>query len=201
MQMKLLKNLDRFKMQEDREPEVWKPIPDYEGIYEISSWGRVKGLERLVGYRRKGFFKKVPEKILTNHIRGTYEFVNLYKENIRDPRNVNVLVAMVFLENYDSEKLVNHKDKDKLNNYYKNLECVSPRENVTFSINKKNTSSSFVGVRVRFFKEKKAITSDIYHNGKTKHLGTFDTEEEAHQAYLNALKEYGLTNKYADKVT
>lgn len=186
-------------MQEDKEPEVWKSIPDYEGIYEISSWGKVKGLERLVGYRRKGFLKIVSEKILANHIRGTYEFVNLYKENKRDPKNVNVLVAMVFLENYDASKLVNHKDKNKLNNYYKNLECVSPRENVTFSINKKLTSSKFVGVRVRFFKRKKAITSDIYHNGKTKHLGTFTTEEEAHQAYINALKDYGLTNKYANE--
>jgi hypothetical protein len=182
---------------ETREPEVWKPIPDYEGLYEVSSWGNVRSLERVVGHRVKGFYKKIYEKILSLHIRGTYQFVNLYKENKRDPINVNVLVAMVFVEGYDPEKLINHKDKNKLNNYYKNLECVTPRENVTFSIDKNKTSSSYVGVRVRFYKENKYITSDIYYKGKTRHLGTFNTEEEAHQAYIKALKEYGLTNKYA----
>jgi len=184
---------------EDREPEVWKPIPGYEGLYEVSSWGKVKGLERLVGYRRKGFFKKVKEQVLINHIRGTYLFVNLYKNNIRDPNNVNVLVAMVFCDDYEEGKLINHKNKNKLDNYYKNLECVFPRENVTFSVDKTKTSSSLVGVRVRFYKENKYITSDIYRNGKTVHLGTFETEEDAHEAYLKALKDYGLENKYATK--
>lgn len=186
----------------NRDPEVWKAIPGYEGLYEVSSWGKVKGLKRLVGYRRQGFFKWVSEKILTNHIRGTYEFVNLYKENKRNPQNVNVLVAMVFLENYDKNKLVNHKDKNKLNNYYKNLECVSSRENVTFSINKKTTSSSYVGVCVSYKKNKngktyKQISSEISVLGKRIGLGSFKTEEEAHQAYLSALKKYGLKNKYA----
>jgi hypothetical protein len=32
----------------DREPEVWKPIPDYEGLHEGLPWGRVKSLERIV---------------------------------------------------------------------------------------------------------------------------------------------------------
>jgi hypothetical protein len=186
---------------EAREPEIWKPIPDYEGIYEISSWGRVKGMKRLVGYRRKGFLKLISEKILTNHISRGYEFVNLYKENKRDPRRINILVAMVFLEDYDNNKVINHKDQKKLNNYYKNLECVYNRENVTFSVNKNTTSSNYVGAYVSYKtvngKSYKQIHSEIGILGKKIWLGSFKTEEEAHQAYLDALKERGLTNKYA----
>jgi hypothetical protein len=190
-------------MEDRREPEVWKPIPDYEGIYEVSSWGRVKGLSRMVGHRVKGFLKKNPEKILTNHIRGTYEFVNLYKNNLRNPQNINVLVAKVFLKDYKESLLVNHKDKNKLNNYYKNLEMVSSRENVTFSVNKNTTSSNYVGAYVSYKtvngKSYKQIHSEISILGKKIWLGSFKTEEAAHEAYLKALEVHGLTNKYAKK--
>ncbi len=199
--MKRMSHLKICVMQEDREPEIWKPIPEYEGLYEISSWGNVKSLQRMVGYRIKGFYKELPEKILVNHIRGTYEFVNLYKNNIRDSQNINVLVAKAFLEDYNKLLLVNHKDKIKSNNYYKNLEMVSSRENITYSVNKRLTSSNYTGVCVTYktIKEKKykQIHAEISVYGKKIWLGSFKTELDAYQAYLDALKKYGLTNKYA----
>lgn len=191
-------------MEEIKEPEVWKDIPGFEGIYQVSSWGKVKSLDRFVNHKKNGV-RLYKSSFIKIFYRGTYQFVCLHLNNLRYPFNVNVLVAICFLPDYDPNKLVNHKDKNKDNNYYKNLEMVTARENVTFSIDKTTTSSKYIGVRKRTCVVKgkvyNYIVSDIYVNGKTKHLGSFKTEEEAHQAYLDALIEYNLENKYAEKNT
>jgi hypothetical protein len=176
-----------------REPEIWKPIPDYEGIYELSSWGNISSLERYKIATRKGVVVKMlcPTLMLKSHKdnHGYYKVV-LTKKTKRKTISIHRLVAQIFL---NETGLINHKDEDKGNNYYKNLECVSARENVSYSLNKK--------IGVCYHKKAKRWMASIWIDGKSKYLGLSDTEKEAHQAYLNALKEYGLTNKYADKVT
>lgn len=42
--------------------EIWKDIKDYEGLYQVSNWGRVKSLKRLV--KKWNGYRTVPEKIL-----------------------------------------------------------------------------------------------------------------------------------------
>lgn len=42
--------------------EIWKDIPGYESLYQISNFGRVKGLPRIV--KRTYTFRSVPEKLL-----------------------------------------------------------------------------------------------------------------------------------------
>ena len=37
--------------------EVWKPVKDYEGLYEVSSLGRIKSLPRFIE-NGKGYFIK-----------------------------------------------------------------------------------------------------------------------------------------------
>ena len=88
--------------------------------------------------------------------------------------------------------LVDHIDGNGLNNQKSNLRIVTCRVNLQNRHHKKTSrySSHFVGVYndVAVYR-KKPWTARIRINNKSKFLGYFLTEEEAHQAYLNAVKE------------
>lgn len=189
-------------MQEDREPEVWKPIPDYEGIYEISSWGRVKSLEKRHNSKNNSIAVR-KEKFLKCYVTDrNYITCRMYL-GVRNSKyfQVHRLVAQSFLSKKIGFEQVNHIDKNPLNNYYKNLEWVNIRENQTHRYLKTKTSSIYPGVTYKKDGQRlKRWAAQIGVKGKDRCLGVFFTQEEAYQAYLNALKEYGLTNKYADKV-
>ena len=158
------------------EKEVWKSIPNYEGLYEVSSLGRVKSLK----------FNK--ERILKNTIRSDgYSVVGLFKYRIKKDKKVHQLVAMAFLWHQpDGYKLVvDHINGDKYNNRVDNLQLITQREN----IGKMNGifSSKYIGVSWDNNSNKwKAV---IYFNGKQYHLGLFKCELAAALAYQNKLKE------------
>lgn len=97
--------------------EVWKPIPNYEGFYEVSNTGKVRSIYR---YRR----------VLKPMISTTgYERVDLFKNKNRKQFSVHRLVAMTFIDNPDQKPFVNHKDENKTNNSVDNLEWVTHVEN------------------------------------------------------------------------
>lgn len=181
-----------------REPEQWKPIKGYEGLYEISNYGRVKTLERDIPISKGGFWT-VKECILKQNISTSYAMIGLSFNGKKQRRTIHSLVAEHFLSNPNSLKIINHKDEDKLNNYYKNLEWVTVRENQTYSIDKTKTSSKYTGVHYKHSMKTSPWCSCICIKGKTRHLGYFTSELEAHEAYLDALKTYNLKNKYALK--
>jgi hypothetical protein len=58
-----------------------------------------------------------------------YRYVNLCSNNCMYPRTIHRLVALAFVPNPDSKPEVNHKDGNKLNNHYTNLEWVTRKEN------------------------------------------------------------------------
>lgn len=91
--------------------EIWKDIKGYEGLYQVSSLGRV---------RRDG---KILKSGLT---RGGYLQVHLSKNGKVGHYKIHRLVAEAFLQNLDNNPEVNHKDENKLNNTAENLEwCTS----------------------------------------------------------------------------
>jgi len=162
--------------------EIWKSVPNYEGIYEVSNTGKIKSLERRV--------KKtsiVRESMLKPHLHnGRYLRVSLSKKNKRKFYRVHQLVAMAFLGHKPCkyEKVVDHIDNNPLNNNLKNLQIISHRQNC--SKDKKNYTSKYVGVNWCSFYKK--WRSRIYHNGKTIFLGYFKDEYQAHLAYQKKLK-------------
>lgn len=114
--------------------EEWKPVRGYEGLYEVSSEGRVKSCERAVNTFRGSRTKK--ERILsTNQTNGHgYLYVTLSNSGTRKNKYVHRLVAESFLPNPENLPCVNHKDHDTKNNSVENLEWVSQRENVLYSV-------------------------------------------------------------------
>ena len=122
------------------EIEVWKNIDGYEGLYQISNYGRVKSCDRYV-YSKKngGFYFHIKEKIMKlNTTHDGYLFISLSKNGIKTPRRISRLVAEAFIPNPNNLPQVNHIDEDKSNNNVSNLEWCSNSYNVNYgSRNKK----------------------------------------------------------------
>ena len=116
--------------------EYWKPVVGYEGLYEVSNWGRVKSLKKLVKSHNKWgeCYITINEKILKKRIdKYGYERVMLYKHGKSKLKQVHRLVAEAFIDNPDNLPQVNHKDEDKLNNNVDNLEFCSVLYNNTYN--------------------------------------------------------------------
>ena len=107
------------------EEEVWKPVRNYEGLYEVSNMGRVKSLN----YNKTG-----KERIMKlNKDKDGYLLVNLHKNAKMECCKVHRLVATAFLDNSNNLPEVNHKDENKLNNCVDNLEWCSRSYNMTYN--------------------------------------------------------------------
>ena len=121
------------KNDDDIVKEVWKPIVDYEGYYEISSFGRVKSVARTVEHPslvNGAKYKSIPERIRKPNIMKGYHCVALIKEGKAKVFRIHRLVIEHFGKARPSEEhQVNHIDGDKSNNHIENLEWVTPKEN------------------------------------------------------------------------
>jgi hypothetical protein len=96
--------------------EKWKDVVGYEGVYQVSTIGRVKRIDS--------------GKILRIAIRKDgYATVSLWKNNIGKSFCVHRLVALSFLENPEGKPMVNHIDSNKSNNNISNLEWCTRCEN------------------------------------------------------------------------
>lgn len=105
--------------------EIWKPIKGYEGIYEISTLGRVKSLGR------RGSGASIKDKILRpGRSTSGYLFYNLCKSGKTKIHQAHRLVAIHFISNPKNKKEVNHIDAKKHNNFVDNLEWATPSENI-----------------------------------------------------------------------
>jgi len=114
--------------------EQWKDIKDYQGIYQVSSYGRIKSFNKWNGHR---FIKE--ERILkpTLHIeRGNYKrnTICLSKKKKRKHFKIHRLVGLAFIPNPLNKPEINHIDSNPLNNNVNNLEWVTRQENIVHSI-------------------------------------------------------------------
>lgn len=127
------------------EEEIWKDIPNYEGIYQVSTLGRIKVLPRTVyvsrsGYRTGSYSYTRPEKIMSPAIRSKYLCVTLTKDGENRNHLLHRLVARTFLTEYKNYLEVNHKDENKLNNKLSNLEICTREYNKNYGTGNKRSA-------------------------------------------------------------
>ena len=164
--------------------EIWLDIPNYNGLYQISNYGKVKSFSKSNLYRDSNSIILKPERC-----RG-YLIVTLCVHGKRKNFPVHMLVAIAFLKHIPdgtNKVVINHIDGNKLNNHISNLELVSNRYNTADGYIRKGTSSIYTGVS--WDKKNKKWRSQIQINKKKILLGLFNTELEASDAYSIKLKE------------
>lgn len=108
------------------ENEIWKPVGGYEGLYEVSNFGRIKSLN-CYNY-------KYPRIMKLGKRTDGYLCVGLSKNNQTKTKSVHRLVAEAFIPNPDNLEMVNHKDENKTNNNVDNLEWCTRAYNQLYSI-------------------------------------------------------------------
>lgn len=102
--------------------EIWLPIPNYEGLYDCSNFGRVKSFQR-------GTVKIIKPRLDTDG----YLSVRLSKNNKTKMFRINRLVGKLFIPNPDNKPQVDHVFAMKFDNYVDNLRWATSSENVKYS--------------------------------------------------------------------
>lgn len=147
--------------------ETWKDVKDWEGFYEISSEGRVRRKAKLC---RSYFHPQLGNLFLILQANGRKKHARIHR-----------LVAEAFLPNPNNLPIVDHIDRNKLNNHVTNLRWVTPLQSVlNRGKTKHEKTSKYKGV-TRTRHGTWAAYSSV--NDASIHLGTFKDETEAALAY------------------
>ena len=115
--------------------EQWRAIDGYDGLYEISTDGRVRSLDREVPTKSNvGKFttRFCKGRVLVPAANGRYLTVSLNNNGVQKTHAIHRLVANTFIPNPNALPYINHKDEDKRNNCVDNLEWCTASYNATY---------------------------------------------------------------------
>ena len=158
----------------DYVPVVWVAINGFEGLYEISNFGRVRN--------RNG-------AVLKQRIKRTkctcYKTVDLWKDGRYYKKYIHRLVADAFIPNPNNLPFVNHKDEDGTNNFIDNLEWCTREYNVNYGTAKERRAKKIRGVphteehkkKISSGLRKYYLTHEVWNKGKIPHCGAKNVEE------------------------
>lgn len=116
-----------------QEQEIWKDVVGYEGLYQVSNFGRVKSLARKINHGR--YIEDRGDVIMTLFLnRQGYFTVILSKNGEKKQHRVHQMVARAFIPNFDNKEMINHIDCNTQNNRVENLEWCTNSENQLHAI-------------------------------------------------------------------
>jgi hypothetical protein len=152
--------------------EEWKDVVGYEGLYIVSSAGRIK---------RKSPYRIVREELKQMPTHHGYLVVGLSKNNNLKRIFCHRIVAAAFLGTIPENKQVNHIDKNRKNNTIENLEYITGIENCAHAK----------------FGQKRGLQQapsgrwavKVWNGKKYQCIGYYDKKEDAYNAYYIAFKE------------
>lgn len=116
--------------------EHWKAIPGYEGLYEASSFGRIRTAEGKTTSNARYPSRVWKQRIMKQKLglrkgkKGFDARVIIWKDGKPNTFLVSRLIAMTWCDGYQEGFTVNHKDGNPLNNRASNLEWISLADNI-----------------------------------------------------------------------
>lgn len=136
--------------------EIWKVIEEYPD-YQVSNIGRIKS------------FKKNNENILNlNKNDKGYFRINLWKNKKYKTKKIHILVYETFYnDKLKSNECVHHKDENKENNYYENLEKMTKFNHKSF--HNKNEKNPMFG---------KSLSNDHKNKIREKSIGVLSSNHK-----------------------
>lgn len=135
--------------------EIWNDILGYEGLYEVSNWGRIRRNGKILRPRKSGYYG--------------YLSVALSKNGNERQVLIHRLVASAFLPNPQNFPCINHKDEDKTNNAVDNLEWCDHQYNCNYGTRNE---------RVAEKKSKPVIQYDLLGNFIEEYKSTHEAERK-----------------------
>ena len=111
--------------------EIWKPIPNYEGYYEVSSMGRVRSVDKLIPHpRNKTMVLPRRGRILKPEFdKYGYPVVTFSVETKRKTFKVHRLVALAFIPNPNNLPQIDHINTKRYDNRPENLRWCTTQQN------------------------------------------------------------------------
>ena len=170
--------IEKKKINDSRLPldtENYRDIVGYDGLYKISEDGKIISFKCDI----------VKEIIPAKNQKG-YLTCTLLKDGKNKSYLVHRLIFIAFNGAIPENMVVDHIDRNPLNNNISNLRAIRQSDNIRNSTRVDNAKGCYFDKRV-----KKWLAS-IRINKKLKFLGLFDTEEEAHNAYIEERNKIGI---------
>ncbi len=156
------------------EEEIWKDVSGYEGLYRVSSLGRIESTKTTYNFK----YYKTPEKAYTTTIKMLscqknpvtgYVAVILCKNKVQKRLYVHVIVATAFLPNPENKKTVNHKFGIRHDNRLSQLEWATHSEQKLDAF-KKGYSKTTKGIQTwtsKLTEDDVKKICELYHAGGT----------------------------------
>lgn len=116
--------------------EVWKPVPGYETLYEVSDQGNVRSIAFLCSRNNRLQSRRTPRHLRQETSRDGYRRVVLCRYGSHKHFGVHRLVAMAFIPNPKGLPQVNHIDENPSNNNVFNLDWCTGKENCNHGLHR-----------------------------------------------------------------
>lgn len=123
-------NSEKWLNLDDLLNEEWRDIAGYEGLYKVSSYGRVKSLPVWKRYKKGKILKSNKNR------KNGYLKITLCKDGGKISKLVHRIVIKEFIPNFNNLPQINHKDENKENNRIDNLEWCTSKYNINYGYGK-----------------------------------------------------------------
>ena len=166
-------NSERWLLLDDFEGEVWKDVVGYEGLYQVSNYGRLKSLTRRCRIPSNKFISVPCERILVSDIINGYCKIHICKNGKAHKTSIHRLEMLAFVPNVDNKPCIDHIDGNRENNCLYNLRWCTVKENMNNVVTTKKISLNRKGKTMAQKTKNKIARTNIgktmgSENGKSK---------------------------------